>query len=207
MKGIARLRPRGDRRPVAPQLHAADGGIAGDGGCDAQRVSPLARGETRSVYRDAQGPAAGSEYEQYASIMELGGVSRPLLVTSFDGRPIKIEGNPSHPFSWTVEGKIGSADAMAQASVLELYDPDRSRGCALWPSMSNCHTRWPLSQVATMGSALELPGRAPEVSEAVSTQVRPRSPAPPPRPRARRPAAPSHEPGRIEPRVHRLQGR
>jgi MoCo/4Fe-4S cofactor protein with predicted Tat translocation signal len=65
--------------------------------------------------------------EQYASIMELGGVSRPLLVTSFDGRPIKIEGNPSHPFSWTVEGKIGSADAMAQASVLELYDPDRSR--------------------------------------------------------------------------------
>jgi MoCo/4Fe-4S cofactor protein with predicted Tat translocation signal len=65
--------------------------------------------------------------EQYASIMELGGVARPLLVTSFDGRPIKIEGNPSHPFSWTVPNKIGSADAMAQASVLELYDPDRSR--------------------------------------------------------------------------------
>jgi molybdopterin-containing oxidoreductase family iron-sulfur binding subunit len=64
--------------------------------------------------------------EQYASIMELGGVSRPLLVTSFDGRPIKIEGNPSHPFSATAD-KIGSADAMAQASVLELYDPDRSR--------------------------------------------------------------------------------
>jgi MoCo/4Fe-4S cofactor protein with predicted Tat translocation signal len=65
--------------------------------------------------------------EQYASMMELGGVARPLLVTSFDGRPIKIEGNPSHPFSWTVANKIGSADAMAQASVLELYDPDRSR--------------------------------------------------------------------------------
>jgi molybdopterin-containing oxidoreductase family iron-sulfur binding subunit len=65
--------------------------------------------------------------EQYATIMELGGVARPLLVTSFDGRPIKIEGNPSHPYSWTVANKIGSADAMAQASVLELYDPDRSR--------------------------------------------------------------------------------
>jgi MoCo/4Fe-4S cofactor protein with predicted Tat translocation signal len=65
--------------------------------------------------------------EQYATVMELGGVSRPLLVTSFDGRPIKIEGNPSHPYSATVTDKIGSADAMAQASVLELYDPDRSR--------------------------------------------------------------------------------
>jgi MoCo/4Fe-4S cofactor protein with predicted Tat translocation signal len=65
--------------------------------------------------------------EQYATIMELGGVARPLLVTSFDGRPIKIEGNPSHPYSATVPDKIGSADAMAQASVLELYDPDRSR--------------------------------------------------------------------------------
>ena len=52
--------------------------------------------------------------EQYATIMELGGVARPLLVTSFDGRPIKIEGNPTHPFSATVPDKIGSADAMAQ---------------------------------------------------------------------------------------------
>ena len=43
--------------------------------------------------------------EQYATAMELGGVAQPLLVTSFDGRPIKIEGNPSHPFSWTVEGQ------------------------------------------------------------------------------------------------------
>jgi MoCo/4Fe-4S cofactor protein with predicted Tat translocation signal len=64
--------------------------------------------------------------EQYATVMELAGVAKPLLVTSFDGRPIKIEGNPSHPFSQTVAGKVGAADAIAQASVLELYDPDRS---------------------------------------------------------------------------------
>ena len=57
--------------------------------------------------------------------MEINGVASPLLVTSFDGRPIKIEGNPTHPYSQTVAGKLGSADAMAQASVLELYDPDR----------------------------------------------------------------------------------
>ncbi len=65
--------------------------------------------------------------EQYATVMELNGVGSPLLVTSFDGRPIKIEGNPTHPFSQTVQGRAGSADALAQASILEMYDPDRSR--------------------------------------------------------------------------------
>ncbi|MHC4447209.1 MAG: TAT-variant-translocated molybdopterin oxidoreductase [Planctomycetota bacterium] len=57
----------------------------------------------------------------YATAMEMGGVASGLLVTSFDGRPIKIEGNPNHPYSG------GATNAMAQASVLELYDPDRSR--------------------------------------------------------------------------------
>ncbi|HEX4053589.1 MAG TPA: TAT-variant-translocated molybdopterin oxidoreductase [Tepidisphaeraceae bacterium] len=65
--------------------------------------------------------------EQYATMMELGGVGSPLLVTSYDGRPIKIEGNPTHPFSETVKGRSGAADAIAQASILEMYDPDRSK--------------------------------------------------------------------------------
>ena len=59
--------------------------------------------------------------QQYATAMELGGAAVGLLVTSFDGRPIKIEGNPLHPTS------RGAATALAQASLLELYDPDRSR--------------------------------------------------------------------------------
>ena len=58
----------------------------------------------------------------YATAFELGGVAQGLLVTSYDGRPIKIEGNPSHPLN------AGAADTAAQASVLELYDPDRSFG-------------------------------------------------------------------------------
>ena len=57
----------------------------------------------------------------YATSMEHGGVAGGLLVTSFDGRPTKIEGNPEHPMN------RGATDAWAQASVLELYDPDRSR--------------------------------------------------------------------------------
>lgn len=60
------------------------------------------------------------EPKRYATAMELSGVAAGLLVTSFDGRPIKIEGNPSHP------GNMGAASAIQQASVLDLYDPDRS---------------------------------------------------------------------------------
>ena len=59
--------------------------------------------------------------QQYATAMELGGAAVGLLVTSYDGRPVKIEGNPLHPTS------RGTATALAQASLLELYDPDRSR--------------------------------------------------------------------------------
>ena len=35
----------------------------------------------------------------YATALEIGGMAQGLLVTSFDGRPIKIEGNPSHPLN------------------------------------------------------------------------------------------------------------
>jgi molybdopterin-containing oxidoreductase family iron-sulfur binding subunit len=57
---------------------------------------------------------------QFASSFDHLGAGRGVLVTSFDGRPVKIEGNPLHPAS------LGSTDAITQAAVLELYDPDRS---------------------------------------------------------------------------------
>jgi molybdopterin-containing oxidoreductase family iron-sulfur binding subunit len=44
-----------------------------------------------------------------------------VLVESHDGRPTKIEGNPQHPAS------LGSSDAMTQATLLGLYDPDRAQ--------------------------------------------------------------------------------
>ena len=53
--------------------------------------------------------------------MAIGGVAQGLLVTSIDGRPTKIEGNPNHISSG------GATDAWAQATVLDLYDPERSR--------------------------------------------------------------------------------
>ena len=62
---------------------------------------------------------------QYATAMETDGIAQGLLVSSFDGRPIKIEGNDRHP------GNRGKTDVFAQASVLNLYDPDRLRS-PLW---------------------------------------------------------------------------
>ena len=57
----------------------------------------------------------------FATAMSIGGYASGLLVKSHEGRPIKAEGNPSHPAS------LGSTDVFAQASVLGLYDPDRSK--------------------------------------------------------------------------------
>ena len=57
----------------------------------------------------------------YATTMPLGGVGLPVLAKSVMGRPIKIEGNELHPAS------LGATDVFAQASMLTLYDPDRSR--------------------------------------------------------------------------------
>src|SRR5215203_3386968 len=57
----------------------------------------------------------------YATAMTLGGRATGLLVESHEGRPTKIEGNPSHPAS------LGATDVFAQAALLDLYDPDRMR--------------------------------------------------------------------------------
>src|SRR5688572_23971916 len=57
----------------------------------------------------------------FATAMSIGGIGTGLLAKSYEGRPIKLEGNPEHP------GSLGTTDVFAQASLLDMYDPDRSK--------------------------------------------------------------------------------
>ena len=60
----------------------------------------------------------------YATAFTLGGYASPILVESNLYRPTKIEGNAQHPAS------LGGTDVFAQASILGMYDPDRSQTIA-----------------------------------------------------------------------------
>ncbi|HZW72055.1 MAG TPA: 4Fe-4S dicluster domain-containing protein, partial [Caldimonas sp.] len=64
--------------------------------------------------------APGERPLYYASAFVRDGHALGVRVGTQQGRPIKIEGNPLHPSS------LGATDVFTQASVLELWDPDRS---------------------------------------------------------------------------------
>src|ERR1700733_8771424 len=57
----------------------------------------------------------------YATAMPFGADAIGVLVESHEGRPTNVQGNPDHPSS------LGGVDAFVQASVLNLYDPDRAQ--------------------------------------------------------------------------------
>ena len=57
----------------------------------------------------------------YATAFIHHGYAQGVLVESEMGRPTKVEGNPEHPAS------LGATGIFAQASVLQLWDPDRSQ--------------------------------------------------------------------------------
>src|SRR3954464_120020 len=74
-------------------LMGASMALAGVGACrryEKEEIVPLARRP------EDQTPGVA---QQYATAFELGGVGHALLATSFEGRPIKLDGNPEHPFA------------------------------------------------------------------------------------------------------------
>src|SRR5271165_793522 len=90
-------------------------GLAGMTGCVRLPLEPIV-----PYVRQPENVVPGRPM-YYATAMTLGGYASPLLVESHLGRPTKIEGNDQHPAS------LGGTDIFAQASILGLYDPDRSQ--------------------------------------------------------------------------------
>jgi MoCo/4Fe-4S cofactor protein with predicted Tat translocation signal len=92
----------------------------------------------------------------FSTAMTLGGVATGLLVESHEGRPTKVEGNPDHP------GSLGATDLYAQASVLTLYDPDRSKSIVQlgeirpWSAFITAIRAGLSAQAATKGAGLRV---------------------------------------------------
>ncbi len=111
------------------QIMAASAALAGLAGCrwPEEHIVPFAKRPAGMV---------PGETQHFATAFELGGVAIPMLATSYDGRPIKVDGNPDHPWC------LGGGFALAQATVLDLYDVDRSRNCLHHDGHQAVPTTW-----------------------------------------------------------------
>jgi MoCo/4Fe-4S cofactor protein with predicted Tat translocation signal len=98
------------------KLMGASMALAGFGLTSCRRPEAHLVPFTRSVEWTIPGKAL-----YYATAMPRRTGALPLIAATVDGRPIKLEGNPLHPASG------GATDAFAQASLLDLYDPARSK--------------------------------------------------------------------------------
>jgi MoCo/4Fe-4S cofactor protein with predicted Tat translocation signal len=127
--------------------------LAGMSACTKQPMEPIV-----PYVKQPEGLVPGRPMF-YATAFTLGGYATPLLVTSREFRPIKIEGNPEH------QASLGGTDVFAQASLLDLYDPDRSQNViymgdiTTWGAMTGA-IQGPISaQKAVQGAGLRVLSR------------------------------------------------
>ena len=113
-EGVLQRQPDGVSRRRFLELLGASLALAGAASCAPPREQIV------PYVRPPQQAAPGTPL-YYASAHVIDGFAEGILVETHDGRPTKIEGNPQHP------GSLGGTDAFAQASILSLYDPNRSQ--------------------------------------------------------------------------------
>lgn len=82
---------------------------------------------------------------KYATSLNFAGVAHPLEAISYDGRPIKLDGNKLHPDS------LGASDTFTQARILELYCPERLRSPQLREGDSFRDSDWAAFSAAASG--------------------------------------------------------
>lgn len=107
--------PEGASRRDFLKLMSASMALAGLSACVKQPLEPIV-----PYVRQPEEIILGKPLF-FASAMPFAGYAQPVLVESHEGRPTKIEGNPEHPAS------LGGTDVFMQASILDMYDPDRSQ--------------------------------------------------------------------------------
>ncbi len=96
------------------RLMGASLALAGLSGCTAPPLEEIL------PYVEEPAEIVPGESLFFATAMPLDGFASGILVESRMGRPTKVEGNPQHPAS------LGGTDIFGQASVLQLWDPDRA---------------------------------------------------------------------------------
>jgi MoCo/4Fe-4S cofactor protein with predicted Tat translocation signal len=107
--------PKGFARRDFLQLMGASMALAGLTACSERPVEPIL-----PYTKNPDNLVPGNPLH-YASAWSLRGYASGLLVTAREGRPVKVEGNPDHPFN---QGKTGVYE---QALTIQLYDPQRAR--------------------------------------------------------------------------------
>ncbi len=118
-------RTRADTRPAAgpgtapvtrrTALGLLAGAAAGVAGCDRphRQLVPYVEVPEHEL--------PGEPLDYATTLGSVHGFGHGVIVTTFTGRPTKVEGNPSHPAS------LGATDVFAQATLVDLYDPRRSQ--------------------------------------------------------------------------------
>ncbi len=136
---------QGGSRRTLLKLMAAGFGLAGLTACrrPVEKILPHAKGVENYIHGKPM---------HYATVHTVGGAATGLLVETNDGRPTKIEGNQKHPHS------LGATSAQTQATILNLYDPDRAYRVekagqqATWDDFSS----WARTEMAAAGNGAGL---------------------------------------------------